>query len=58
MSYETVWEFGVYRQYREWHRNGERKLLMKYDKDGNLTVQKKWNEEGIEIKENLSLHGK
>ena len=29
-----------------------------YDKEGNLTVQKKWNEIGIEIKENLSLHGK
>ena len=58
MSYETIWEFGVYRQYREWHRNGERKLLMKYDKEGNLTLQKKWNEEGIEIKENLSLHEK
>ena len=58
MSYETVWEFGVYKQYREWYRNGERKLLTKYDKEGNLTVQKKWNEDGIEIKENLSLHEK
>ena len=56
MSYETVWEFGIYRQYREWHSNGEKKLIMKYDKEGNLTLFKKWNEEGKELVEDLSLH--
>ena len=56
MSYETIWEFGIYRQYREWHSNGEKKLIMKYDKEGNLTLFKKWNEEGKELVEDLSLH--
>ena len=56
MSYETVWEFGIYRQYREWHNNGEKKLIMKYNKEGNLTLFKKWNEEGKELVEDLSLH--
>ena len=46
----------VFIQYREWHSNGEKKLIMKYDKEGNLTLFKKWNEEGKELVEDLSLH--
>ena len=57
MSYETVWEFGIYRQYREWHSNGFKKLLIKYDDKGNLTIMRKWDDEGNEIIKTLSLNG-
>ena len=35
ISYETVWENGIYRQYREWHSNGEKKLIIKCYKETN-----------------------
>jgi|TARA_B110000914_G_scaffold221962_1_gene234631 antitoxin component YwqK of YwqJK toxin-antitoxin module len=57
MSYETVWEFGIYRQYREWYRDGSKKLVRKYDDEGNLTDMKKWDKKGNEIIETLSLYG-
>ena len=40
MSYETVWEFGFHRQYREWHKNGSKKLIIRYDDEGNVALMK------------------
>ena len=57
MSYETVWEFGFYRQYREWHKNGSKKLIIRYDDEGNVALMKKWDEEGNEIIKTSSLNG-
>ena len=57
MSYETVWEFGFHRQYREWHKNGSKKLIIRYDDEGNVDLMKKWDEEGNEIIKTSSLNG-
>jgi antitoxin component YwqK of YwqJK toxin-antitoxin module len=57
MSYETVWEFGFYRQYREWHKNGSKKLIIRYDDEGNVAFMKKWDEQGNEIIKTSSLNG-
>ena len=57
MSYETVWEFGFHRQYREWHKNGSKKLIIRYDDEGNVAFMKKWDEQGNEIIKTSSLNG-
>ena len=57
MSYETVWEFGFHRQYREWHKNGSKKLIIRYDDEGNVDLMKKWDEVGNEIIKTSSLNG-
>ena len=57
MSYETVWEFGFHRQYREWHKNGSKKLIIRYDDEGNVNLMKKWDEEGNEIIKTSFLNG-
>ena len=57
MSYETVWEFGFHRQYREWHKNGSKKLIIRYDDEGNVAIIKKWDEEGNEIIKTSFLNG-
>ena len=57
MSYETVWEFGFHRQYREWYKNGSKKLIIRYDDEGNVALMKKWDEEGNEIIKTSSLNG-